>query len=1230
MRTKLSYRGVLLAAGGLALAGALAQPQSSQAAADSTCDTVVPVSTKSGSSLDTFTPTRSGISYDSTSSALGLIKTTSFASAASLGITDSIVWACSGDFDNDGWPDFVGTGDNTDYDIRWYKNQTSQNPAPGCTSGGTAASPNPSCTSPWTPRTSTRTAKFVRQTTFDYRPNICGTTACPTRGGMACADLNGDSKTDFMMIVCQTTSGAQECSNPDVKIWLNTGSTTAPFSSSSTYKYDAIGTTSTGVFQKVGWTNQFAIGDINGDGRNDLIYGGATNSSFSSTMTTNGGDVMYFAGLNTTPFRFSSTPTYLENNAGFNYRGPGIIALANFTPSSSTKQLLVTGQSTLNVELHPLPYVSTNLSTVDGWAVNSSLGVPNLGGATMALVSDFNLDGLPDLILGSDNFNYPTTNGPAATTQHGGAVAMFFKNNGTTTPFTGVTPQVISTHDDSLGTSHSVAGQRYDFDLGWTMDYDQDPDHTPDVVVADGNQSSTFFLLPIRMSSSYNACGTVTSDAVPLDSSLSGTELTITSARITPTATIPTGTSIKWEASNDNGSTWTTAVSCTVAPTTDYCVTFSTSVGSQVRWRATLYSNTSQSCTAAVGSTTPSLTAVGISYNYQVASAHYRSGPVAKDGLIYMGSFKEPGERGRFVAINDAATLTLAWDAQVKLDAMADSARNIYTASSTNTLLTVSTANASNSTLQTTLGAAGNATTTTTLISWLRAARFGLTGTLQRLGGVENSTAAVLSATSNPNYYDLTATTATEKALIDTYVAANASRQNLVFVGAKDGLLHAFYTNPSNGSDTKNGTEAWAFMPYDVSQRLLADCTNASTASPKVCASTNGAGTPAAYVDGSPTLATAKVNGNYKTVLVSGEANGGTNVFALDVTTTINSSTGAVVGPTPLWTFTDTNMGQTFSKPVVVRVKISGAERWLAVFASGSKTGSDVGDSVYAVDMTTGVAAWTFALGDTNCYISTDIAAAETDDPNEPGSPTKDGYVDRIFFGDSKGRIWKLDASTGSLVYSTSTTGVTSGITGKNALFSTQYTSSTLNVINAQRGIAGSIAVAEGTDVTTGTTNKRLQIYFGTGGTDESADNVQNQFFAIYADTGAIRAQYTPAVGVRFFGGVSINDAGQLIFGTGTNGTGTVGLCSTSTGSIQAIDANASGTTLTTSFSISTSARISAPIFASSQAVYTVDSAGQIRTSATPTTSSTSTGGSSGSFSTSTGMSITGWKEVDL
>jgi type IV pilus assembly protein PilY1 len=131
-------------------------------------------------------------------------------------------------------------------------------------------------------------------------------------------------------------------------------------------------------------------------------------------------------------------------------------------------------------------------------------------------------------------------------------------------------------------------------------------------------------------------------------------------------------------------------------------------------------------------------------------------------------------------------------------------------------------------------------------------------------------------------------------------------------------MVHAFHTDPLAPAATTNGTEAWAFVPPSVMDNLVFDYTNNSAT---------------AWPDGSGTLATAKINGVYKSVLVMGEGNGGSSVFALDVTETVQTN-GTVVGPTLLWTFNDANMGLTSSKPVVIRTKIGTTETWLAVFSS--------------------------------------------------------------------------------------------------------------------------------------------------------------------------------------------------------------------------------------------------------------------------------------------------------
>ncbi len=161
-------------------------------------------------------------------------------------------------------------------------------------------------------------------------------------------------------------------------------------------------------------------------------------------------------------------------------------------------------------------------------------------------------------------------------------------------------------------------------------------------------------------------------------------------------------------------------------------------------------------------------------------------------------------------------------------------------------------------------------------------------------------------------------------------------------------------------------------------------------------------------------------------------------------------------------------------------------------------------------------------------------------------------------------------------------------------------------------------------------------LYFGTGGTDATLDTVQNQFFAVYADNGTIRDSYTPAVGVKFFGGVSLNNSGQLIFSQGSNLSGN-GLCSSSSGKVVALDANS----FTSQFTFDTSSRITAPVYAAAGMAYTVTLKGELKASSYVATGSSSggsppsgggsppPGSSTGSTSSNKSMLVTGWRQVD-
>src|SRR5262249_60544711 len=105
------------------------------------------------------------------------------------------------------------------------------------------------------------------------------------------------------------------------------------------------------------------------------------------------------------------------------------------------------------------------------------------------------------------------------------------------------------------------------------------------------------------------------------------------------------------------------------------CAAFPKAVGRSVRWKATM-------CSPATHTSTPKITGMSAKFDYTVAKDHYRSGIVVSDGVGYVGAFDQPGDRGRLYAIN-AGLSSLLWEAGAKLDAMADSSRNIYTAVTT-------------------------------------------------------------------------------------------------------------------------------------------------------------------------------------------------------------------------------------------------------------------------------------------------------------------------------------------------------------------------------------------------------------------------------------------------------------------------------------------------------------------------------------------------------------------
>lgn len=251
------------------------------------------------------------------------------------------------------------------------------------------------------------------------------------------------------------------------------------------------------------------------------------------------------------------------------------------------------------------------------------------------------------------------------------------------------------------------------------------------------------------------------------------------------------------------------------------------------------------------------------------------------------------------------------------------------------------------------------------------------------------------------------------------FYAANAARTTAVFVGANDGMLHAF--------NALTGDELFAYIPSWLRTKLSALTVPSYLNNHQ------------SYVDGTPVVAEALVGTNWKTVLVSGAGAGGQGVFALDVTNPATSGTNAFDQSKVLWEFThadDPDMGNVTGRPQILKMRTSAYSatatptyKWFAVVGGGLN--SYVGSSGYGsgypalflLDLSK-PAGTAWQLG-TNYYkislpVGGDLSlltaggltsSTATGLINFKAALGSAREVTHMFMGDLHGQLWKLDFS---------------------------------------------------------------------------------------------------------------------------------------------------------------------------------------------------------------------------
>lgn len=234
----------------------------------------------------------------------------------------------------------------------------------------------------------------------------------------------------------------------------------------------------------------------------------------------------------------------------------------------------------------------------------------------------------------------------------------------------------------------------------------------------------------------------------------------------------------------------------------------------------------------------------------------------------------------------------------------------------------------------------------------------------------------------------------------------NKDRKAAVYIGANDGMLHAF-----NADD---GKEFFAYIPRAVSKNLnnLTKINYQRTQ----------------FVDGVPALAEAKVGGDWKTVLASGMGGGAQGIFVLDVTDPEKFNASNV-----LFEFTDKDdedIGNISAAPQIVQMRVQQAKgkftsKWFIAVGSGynnyAKDGNASDDGTQALFLLSldkkADEDWDEGENYYKIKVQEPAKAPSEKNPIGMGNPgvVFDYYGNAIAFyaGDLHGQLWKFNFKNG-------------------------------------------------------------------------------------------------------------------------------------------------------------------------------------------------------------------------
>jgi len=680
--------------------------------------------------------------------------------------------------------------------------------------------------------------------------------------------------------------------------------------------------------------------------------------------------------------------------------------------------------------VHDVDYLVYYQNDGTGHFTRSELNIPEskVTGTVATAVADFDNNGWLDIFGGNDRWN-------AGNYAH----MWIFRNQGLKGKGGGGSEDGGSDDDANnrlkwqfqcLNNCQPILPAPHDIDMSAFLDYDQDGDF--DVVLADANHSGDYYLVINELAAVYALYGEArsTSYTSDLDPSL----YAITKARIKNLRQRVKGSnksdlSVEIYFSN-NGRNWELYQSFEgndIHNMSDLPWHTFTHFGSNLMWKAILRASDDEMEEYENASfETPLVEELDIEYVFverreysrtSVAVTHIVDESNNKKKLLLAGTFYFPGWQGHLRAYDITGmppeespytvlrTITrpdisspsgreiipsgvdILWDAGELLDARSHSSRTIYTAIEEDSKLTrLDFTEANVGTLGPILQDVNN--DNEGLIRFVRGEN-----RYWKLGDINHSNLVVAGP---PDGIPVQMGQKYEDFLLDWQ-----DRREVVYVGANDGMLHCF--------DLITGEEIWGFIPRNLLPKVRNMWVVDQASGDRFFARD-------VYVDGTPVVADVFIDVDgiggkeWRTVLICGQGSGtgsvisgGTNYyFALDVTDPYE--------PQPLWEFTDTTMGETWSIPSIGKITMNSDDTWVAFMGSGYDNDpvETVGNVLYAVDIENGEAFWT--------HVADDVVTTDNIPNTIPGSTNladvdEDGDTDTVYVGDLDGRVWKVDVS---------------------------------------------------------------------------------------------------------------------------------------------------------------------------------------------------------------------------